>query len=91
MAKVERRQTSGARRKTNSERLEPDGLNSGSPGEKPSDHAWRLASGAQRLAPWAWPLLGALFLAPLKAGQVVDPLPIAAVNGLVALSLLLWA
>jgi hypothetical protein len=40
--------------------------------------------------PWLWPLLGALLLAPLRAGQL-DRVPVAAVNALVAASLVLWA
>ncbi len=39
---------------------------------------------------WLWPLLGALLLAPLRAGQM-ERVPVAAVNALISLALLLRA
>jgi O-antigen ligase/tetratricopeptide (TPR) repeat protein len=94
MAKVGRRQAQDTRRR----RVEVPGQAPGRerglpvnlPGAEPAQDR-HLSSGVLRPELWTWPLLGALVLGPLKAGQLGDPLPICAVNGLIGLSLLLWA
>src|SRR5262249_45084410 len=60
---------------------------SGGESVRPSDAA---PGNAQPLPLWLWPLLGALLLAPLRAGQF-ERVPVATVNVLISTALLLYA